>query len=188
MAIVCVGAALRILATVMAQAEDQPPQPQPVDAQIVDLPPASAPQAQQPSPKPQVHPETRPNQPAMPQQSNASASNEAPARNAAAPAPAKAPTSSATSLSGGNGAQAIVHPLPKIPDDLREEAMEAAAIARFHVAADGSASVELARPTQNPRLNRLLLDTLKMWRFFPAVKNGKPVASTEEIVIKMSVR
>jgi protein TonB len=78
--------------------------------------------------------------------------------------------------------------MPQIPDDLREGTFNSAALARFHVAADGSAQVELAKPTSNPRLNRILLDSLKKWRFMPAIKNGKPVASTEEIVIKIEVK
>lgn len=78
--------------------------------------------------------------------------------------------------------------MPQIPDDLRYEAISASALARFHVAADGTATVELVKPTPNPRLNRLLLDTLKNWRFFPAMKDGKPVASTQEIVIKVDVK
>jgi protein TonB len=78
--------------------------------------------------------------------------------------------------------------MPQIPDDLREEAFNSAALARFHVAADGSAQVELAKPTPIPRLNRILLDSLKKWRFMPAIKNGRTVASTEEIVIKIEVK
>ena len=95
--------------------------------------------------------------------------------------------------SGGNmyassGARAIVRPMPQIPDDLREEAFNFAALARFHIAIDGSVVVELVKPTPNPRLNRILLDSLKKWRFIPAIKNGKPVASTEEIVVKIEVK
>jgi len=86
------------------------------------------------------------------------------------------------------GAQAIERPLPKIPDDLREETFSVTAVARFQIAADGTATVELARPTPNPRLNRLLLDTLKNWRFFPAMKDGKPVASVQEIRIQFEVK
>ena len=78
--------------------------------------------------------------------------------------------------------------MPQIPDDLRQEAVNTSATVRFHVAADGTATVELSKPTQNLRLNRLLLDTLKNWRFFPAMKDGKPVASVEELVIKIDVQ
>jgi protein TonB len=78
--------------------------------------------------------------------------------------------------------------MPQIPDDLREGAFNTAALARFHIAVDGSATVELAKPTQNPRLNRILLDSLRKWRFIPAIKNGKPVASSEEIIVKVEVK
>jgi protein TonB len=78
--------------------------------------------------------------------------------------------------------------MPQIPDDLREGAFNSAALARFHIAVDGSVKVELAKPTPNPRLNRVLLDSLRKWRFMPEIKNGKPVESTEEIVVKIEVR
>jgi hypothetical protein len=33
-----------------------------------------------------------------------------------------------------------------------------------------------------------LLDSLKKWRFMPAIKSGIPVASTEEILVKIEVK
>jgi len=78
--------------------------------------------------------------------------------------------------------------MPQIPDDLREEALNAVAVARFHVNVDGTATVELVKPTQTPRLNRLLLETLKNWRFFPSMKDGKPVALIQELSIKIEVK
>ena len=87
-----------------------------------------------------------------------------------------------------SGARAIVQPMPQIPEDLRAEAFKSSALARFHIAVDGSAEVELAKPTPFPRLNRILLDSLKQWRFMPAIKSGKPVASTEEILVKIEVK
>ncbi len=92
------------------------------------------------------------------------------------------------SVDANSGARAIVKPMPQIPDDLREDAFSASVLARFHVAADGTASVELAKPTPNPRLNGIVLASLKKWRFMPAIKNGNPVASIEDIVIKIEVR
>ncbi len=86
------------------------------------------------------------------------------------------------------GAQAIVRPMPQIPDDLRQEAFNAVAVVRFHVAADGTCTFELTKPTPNPRLNRLLLEKLKEWRFFPAMRDGKPVASDQEIRITFEVK
>lgn len=65
--------------------------------------------------------------------------------------------------------------------------MNEAATARFQIGVDGSATVELVKPTQNPRLNRLLLETLKTWRFIPAIKDGQPVPSVEVMVIHLNV-
>ena len=96
--------------------------------------------------------------------------------------------SSQGNIYGNSSARAIVQPMPQIPDDLRALAFRSSALARFHIAVDGSAEVELAKPTTIPRLNRILLDTLKKWRFMPAIKNGQPVSSTEEILVKIEVK
>jgi protein TonB len=61
-------------------------------------------------------------------------------------------------------------------------------MARFRVGADGGAEVELVEPTSDPDLNRVLLESLRRWRFFPAMQGGKPVASTIDIRIPISVR
>jgi len=109
--------------------------------------------------------------------------------------PEAAPADAGNSGEGGGGigsdtagARAIYAPKPSIPDDLRENVFQAEAVARFTVAADGTAEVVLEKPTSNPRLNQVLLDTLKEWKFFPAVKNGIAVASTFEIRIPITVQ
>jgi protein TonB len=103
----------------------------------------------------------------------------------AAPAP---PIASAPPSGGNMGARALYQPLPEIPEELRRRAIDLVAVARFHVAANGSAEVELIQPTPDAALNRALLDTLKKWRFFPAMEGGKPLASTIEVRIPISVR
>jgi len=179
------------------------PEPKPIEVRLIELPPPEAlpppipepvriskpvaPPKREPVPeKPQVNlpRETAPApEPAKPQE-------QLPAQPQTPPPPASpAPTSrSSTSDTGNMGAQAIYRPLPKIPDDLREQAFSVAAVARFRVAADGTATVELATPTPDPRLNRLLLDTLKSWKFFPAMKDGRPVASVQEIRVQFEVK
>ena len=89
---------------------------------------------------------------------------------------------------GQMGARAIFKPLPDIPDSLRRRSIDLVALARFKVAADGSAQVDLIEPTSDPDLNRALLDSLKRWRFFPAMQNGKPVASSVDIRIPVSIK
>lgn len=59
----------------------------------------------------------------------------------------------------------VARPLPEIPEDLRQEAFNSYAIVRFYVAKDGSFSLELIKPCNNPRLNQLLLQSLRKWKF-----------------------
>jgi len=86
------------------------------------------------------------------------------------------------------GARAIYAPAPTIPDDLRENVFETVALAHFHVSFDGVATVTLTQPTSNPRLNLRLLDTLKQWRFFPAIRNGIATDSEFDVRIPIAVQ
>ena len=111
-----------------------------------------------------------------------------PATVPATPAPGVQTPSSAPPGGGQMGARAVYKPMPEIPDALRRRSLELVALARFKVAADGSAQVELIEPTSEPDLNRALLDALKRWRFFPAMQDGKAVASSVDIRIPVSVK
>jgi len=86
------------------------------------------------------------------------------------------------------GARAIYAPTPVIPDDLREDAIQTEAVARFKVSFDGVSEVRLEKPTSSPRLNQVILDTLKQWKFFPAVHNGVAIESSFEVRIPISVQ
>jgi protein TonB len=85
-------------------------------------------------------------------------------------------------------ARAIYKPMPEIPESLRHRTVDLVAVARFQVTVDGSAQVELTQPTSDPALNRALLETLKRWRFFPAMQAGKPILSTIDVRIPISVK
>ncbi|WP_236070022.1 energy transducer TonB [Paraburkholderia nemoris] len=84
-------------------------------------------------------------------------------------------------------AHAIAQPLPELPDDLRDQAYQTVATARFAIHVDGSVDVELIKPTANPRLNQILLETLRKWRFFPAMQAGHPVESRQDIRVHFNV-
>jgi protein TonB len=88
---------------------------------------------------------------------------------------------------GDAAARAIAQPLPELPDDLREQAYQTVATARFVIHADGSVDVELLKPTPNPRLNQLLLEALRKWRFFPALQSGRPVESRQDVRVHFNV-
>jgi protein TonB len=71
---------------------------------------------------------------------------------------------------------------------LREDVLQTEAIALFTVSPDGEVMVTLTKATGNPRLNEVLLDTLKRWKFFPAITNGVAINSTVEVRIPISVQ
>ena len=85
-------------------------------------------------------------------------------------------------------ARAIYKPMPEIPEALRRRTIDMVAVARFRVDAAGRAQVELVESTPDPDLNRALLESLKRWRFFPATQAGRPVASTIDVRIPVSVK
>jgi len=157
------------------------PDPVPVTAELVELPPPEPPQPQvrqKTIVQPRVEPALQPEQPSV-----ATPPPPAPV----VPPVTAAPPKPLVPMNINHGAQALIRPLPEIPDELREEAMNETATARFKIAVDGGVAVELVKPTQNPRLNRLLLDTLETWKFMPAIKDGQPVPSVEVMVIRLRV-
>lgn len=77
----------------------------------------------------------------------------------------------------------IYQPLPEIPSDLRFEAFNSEAIARFYITPSGSVeNVELIKPCSNPKLNHLLLKSLRNWKF-----NSSKKASTQDIRVNFKV-
>jgi protein TonB len=90
--------------------------------------------------------------------------------------------------SDSSGARAMYAPKPTIPDDMRENPFSTVAVARFIVSPEGEVDVTLIKPTPNPRLNQILLDTLKQWKFFPAMRNGVAINSEFEVRIPIAVQ
>jgi protein TonB len=111
-----------------------------------------------------------------------------PAPAAAAPQQALAPPPNPGLAGGRTGARAIFQPPPQIPDELRRSRIDTVALVVFHVAADGSATVELRQATDDPRLNQVLLEGFRKWRFFPATEHDRPVASTIELRVPVRVQ
>jgi len=104
-----------------------------------------------------------------------------------AAASSSASPSNAEAAPAGSAARIISQPMPALPDDLREDAYQAVAVARFDIHADGTIEVELSKPTQNPHLNALLIEMLRKWRFFPAMQGGHPVESHQDVRVHFNV-
>jgi len=183
----------------------EPPAPPPltIEAGVLELPlPSTAspapPQAESPSPPSPVEPprprapepaaKPKPPKPHAPAKAVSPPRQESPAPTEAAPAPAPpAEPSQKEGLPGGTGAaRAIFQPSPIIPPELRRHALSVVAVVRFTIAPDGCASAELEDSTPDPQFNQVLLDTFRRWRLFPAMQEGKPIAST--LVLRVPIR
>jgi protein TonB len=168
-----------------------PPSPVPIDATLIELPAEPAPpqaRTREPPPRP-VPPETvRPQPATSPEPEPVPVPSPAPERSTAPPSPPLPAVPQRAAASDRAAAHVLYSPLPKIPDELRDQAIKMVALARFDIGTDGTATVELVQPTPNPILNRIILDTLRTWRFFPALERGKPVASIQEVRVQLEVR
>lgn len=176
-----------------------PPKPAPAPKIVPSAPAKIAPQMH---PKRSAHreapPKPKPVAPPPPAPEAASPFGSVPyaprgAATPSAPEPGPSGGESSGEASGGagsesGGARALYAPLPKIPDELRENAFSTVAVAHFVVGPDGNVEVTLTTPTPDPRLNELILDTLHQWKFFPALKDGVAVASQFDVRIPISVQ
>lgn len=179
----------------MSRPERLAPVQKPIDAKLIEIP-APPKESKPPSPrqvkrealpkKVAVQPkvETRPEPAHLPPkiQPKIDAPPKAP------PPPPPLPPQHGTPGGDVMGARAIYSPKPQIPDEFRQDAMDALVVARFHISADGSIKVELITATPNPELNRTVLDTLNTWKFFPAMRDGKPVASSQDVRFRLVVK
>ena len=172
------------------------PLPQPIDARLIELPSEAPPSQETPVPPPLLVRMPRRIERPVVRQSEPRPAPEAPSvepEPQAAPTPPPPPAAARPSTPpaapvGPTAARALYNPLPKIPDELRDRASSAEALARFAIAADGTVSVELVTPTPDPLLNRAILETLRTWRFSPATENGKPVPSSQELRVRVEIR
>jgi protein TonB len=110
------------------------------------------------------------------------------------PKPSNAPPPIAQQSAPGNSdtpssapARLLSQPLPELPDDLREEGYQFVAVARFVIHADGTFDVQLIKPTPSPRLNQILMQTLRKWRFVPATEAGHSVETHQDVRVHFNV-
>ena len=77
----------------------------------------------------------------------------------------------------------LYQPLPEIPLEMRSEAFLAKIVAKFYIEKNGNVSdVELLEISHNPRLNFLLLKSLRKWRFEPSDQALTQVINVKFIV------
>ena len=198
---------LGLFSAVLTRTAMPPPELKPLEARLVEVPPevgksppvmVPRPAAPAVAPKSNRAPASKPRSSSQPKATSGPApvirspyGTRKPTEAPTAETPLAPPASADENQSVGSdtaGAQAIYSPTPEIPDDLREDAIDVEAVARFTVSYDGTATVTLEKPTSNPRLNQVLLDTLKQWKFSPAIDNGVAIDSSLEVRIPISVQ
>ena len=84
-------------------------------------------------------------------------------------------------------AKVLDSPTPEIPSEMQDEAFKTAVTARFSIAADGKVAVALLSTSGNEDIDKIVLDTLKKWKFQPATVNDEPVASSRKLKIELEV-
>jgi TonB family protein len=76
----------------------------------------------------------------------------------------------------------LIAPLPLYPAELQKsERIPGSASVAFTISADGKVENPNVVESSQPAFGEAALQTLKWWRFVPAVKNGRPVASAARL-------
>ncbi len=84
-------------------------------------------------------------------------------------------------------AKVLESPMPEIPAEYQHEAFKTAVHARFAIAADGKFTVSLIDSCGIEEMDRLVLRTLKKWKFQPATIDGDPVESSRKLRIELEI-
>jgi protein TonB len=94
---------------------------------------------------------------------------------------------STADMSHYEDAKAIECPRPEIPAELHEQCFKSCCIARFMIKDDGKYSVKLISSSGSEQVDDIAIDTLRRWKFKPALLDGKPVDSSRKIRVEFQV-
>ena len=78
-------------------------------------------------------------------------------------------------------------PEPEIPSEFKGEAFKSIVTARFKIDKEGKFAVTLLEPSGNEDIDKIVMKTLKTWKFKPATLDGVAVASTRKIRVEIEV-
>jgi len=171
---------------------DQPPQPHVIRLQIAAF---AGPQTRQPSPPPmrpplagaqQSRPQMKPAQ-SQPAQSQIQATSPTTPVTPAEPVGRAAAPSITNNIAVSEDRQPTIdasfrgNQPPVYPVIARRRGEQGTVILRVLITPDGRASdVELVRGSGSAHLDRSAIETIRQWRFVPAIKGGRPAAAWYE--------
>ncbi len=84
-------------------------------------------------------------------------------------------------------AKVVESPEPEIPSEFQDEAFSSVVTARFRIQSDGSFTVALIERSGNEEIDRIVLKTLRKWKFQAATLDDQPIASTRKIRVEIEV-
>lgn len=84
-------------------------------------------------------------------------------------------------------ARVLESPVPEIPSEYKDEAFKSSVVARFNIAADSKTTVKLLNTSGNEEIDKLVLNTLKKWKFQAATVDDVPVESNRKLRIELEV-
>lgn len=84
-------------------------------------------------------------------------------------------------------AKILNSPEPEIPAEYKDEAFKSSVIARFNIGADGKFEVKILDSSGNEDIDKIVISTLKKWKFQAATVDEKPVASTRKLKVELEI-
>ncbi len=84
-------------------------------------------------------------------------------------------------------AKVLESPSPEIPSEYNDEAFKSTCTARFNIDAKGAFTVKLLESSGNEEIDKLVLKTLKKWKFKPATLDDEPVVSSRKLKIELEI-
>ncbi|HWA82479.1 MAG TPA: TonB family protein, partial [Fimbriimonadaceae bacterium] len=77
---------------------------------------------------------------------------------------------------------------PEIPDSLKSQELKTFVRVKVEIAEDGTFEVILRTSSGKPDVDKIILDSLKRWKWKPALKDGQPVKSTQLFKFEIEVK
>ncbi len=78
--------------------------------------------------------------------------------------------------------------LSEVPEKERPVGFEMTARVKFIIEVDGSTTVSLMQSSGNENIDKAVLKTMRLWKWEPAYKSGKPVKSTETVLVSIETK
>ena len=84
-------------------------------------------------------------------------------------------------------AEIISSPEPVISAELKESCLNTFCVARFKIDSRGRISVNLVTSSGCPEVDDITINTLRSWKFRPALRGTEPVPSTRKIRVEFVI-